>query len=195
LDVAFHANSVVPEEAYGNSTTVSPNYYVEQTALGTGSTSDLTVLRVDIPDNESPTYIGTLPYYTGVRGTYADIPYNPNNGTFVFSGYFRPPFTGTYSICVEVDSIDTFYLGSDRAFPCGGKGIVPNSDPTLVVTNFGDSEPICIVQDLVEGFLYPLRSVYGMYGLPSVLLTNITFPGTAANLASPLEGLLFPQSC
>ncbi|KAH3912555.1 hypothetical protein HBI56_153880 [Parastagonospora nodorum] len=195
LDVAFYANSVVPEEAYGNSSAVSPDYYLGQNALGTGSTNDLTILRVDIPDNESPTYIETLPYYASVSGTYADIPYNPNNGTFVFSGYFRPPFTGIYSICVEVDSVDNFYLGSDRAFPCGGQGIVADADPTLAVTNFGDSEPACIMQNLVEGFFYPLRSVYGMYGLPSVLLTNITFPGTGANLASPLEGSLFPQSC
>lgn len=154
LDVAFYANSVVSEDAYGNSSAVLPGYYFGQTALATRSTNDLTVPRVDVPDNESPTYIETLPYYSGVSDTYANIPYNPNNGTFVFSGYFPPSFTGTYSICVEVDSIDNFYLGSDRAFPCGGQSIVPNAGPTLAVTKFGDSEPVCTLQNLVEGFLY-----------------------------------------
>lgn len=173
---------------------MSPDYYFVLPPLATGLSADITVPRVDIPLINPTEIIDTIPYYANIRDTYAGIQYNPNNGTFVFNGYFRPPLTGSYSICVEVNNIDNFYLGSDKAFACGATTPVPGADPTLVVPG-SSAEAYCGLQYLEAGFFYPLRSVYGMNGLPSYLFTNITFPGATAHDASALTGTLYPQSC
>ncbi|KAH4741969.1 hypothetical protein HBH64_173340 [Parastagonospora nodorum] len=188
LDLAFYANNIVSAQSYGAGD-VSPDYYFGLTPLGTGTTNDLTVPRVNNPGGDYTTIPGAPFYFPGVTARYAGIDYNPNNGTFVFNGYFRPPTDGVYEICINSDNIDTLYLGPATAFACGGTAPIPQAQETLATLN----QRTCVNETLGAGFLYPLRSVYGMNGLPSLLSTNITFPGTTS--PGNLAGTLYPQSC
>jgi hypothetical protein len=195
LDVAFYTNSIISSEAYGNNTLITPDYYFDLVPLGSGRTDSLDVPRVEIPDTNPTQTLGTQPYFADSKTEYAGINYDPNNGTFVFNGYFQPRLSGIHSICVDVDSIDNFYLGSDKAFPCGRTDPIGGATFTLLVPNPLLPDTYCILQVLEAGFLYPIRSVYGMYGLPSYMFTNITFPGDVPMSASNLEGTLYPQAC
>ncbi|KAH7391182.1 hypothetical protein DE146DRAFT_618640, partial [Phaeosphaeria sp. MPI-PUGE-AT-0046c] len=189
LNVDFYANDLAYATSFGYNLDIKPDYYIGTTSLASGTSNTLNVPLIDNPGGTFTTIPGGPQYYPNVQGQFAGITYNPNNGTFVFNGYFKPPTTGAYQFCINVDNIDYIYLGSAKAFACGATAPIRAATED-VVTRYVVK---CFTATLAQGFLYPFRSVYGMNGLPSYLSTNVTFPGSTT--PADLTGTLYPQSC
>ncbi|KAL5456643.1 hypothetical protein PMIN06_003821 [Paraphaeosphaeria minitans] len=189
LDVAYYANSILYADAFGADNDVLPDYYLGLDALATGSSTDLNVPLVDNPGGDYITIPDAPQYFADVVADFAGFAYNPNNGTIVLAGYFNPPISGNYSICAQADNEAALYLGSDRAFECGSTDAQVGAEASLVGTV---TEPTCLDVFLDAQFLYPIREVYGLTGLPSFLSTNISLAG--ALLPIDLTYALYPQN-
>ncbi|KAK1657373.1 hypothetical protein BDP55DRAFT_567340, partial [Colletotrichum godetiae] len=127
------------------------------------------------------------------------ITYNANNFTLVFTGYFRPDQTGTFTFCYapDADNRDVLYLGSTSAFPCGqpSNAATPRGATPLAQYWFAASGNTgCVSTNLVAGFFYPIRSVFGNWGTPSSLSLVYTGPGRTTN-SSDISGLGYAESC
>ncbi|KAG7421529.1 Topoisomerase I damage affected protein 8 [Fusarium oxysporum f. sp. rapae] len=208
LSLNLYANSVRASEGYavsGDQTGVGPNYYLDQSSLDQGSTTSLSVPGGDNDDATGDSYTpeeqqGGGPgfqYHPGLTKTYGGMTFNANTFTIVFTGYFVPPTTRSYTFCVEADNRDALYIGSDSTFPFGDassdttpSGATPLSDYWFA----RDSDAKCASVDMVEGFYYPLRSVYGNWGVPTSLTTTVQGPGDSSASAE-VSGKVAPDTC
>ncbi|KAF4341700.1 PA14 domain protein [Fusarium beomiforme] len=203
LNADLYANSISPTEGYGVSdgeSGVGPDYYLSQQSLAQGST---TTLFMPYGDNEDGGTGQTTPgspnfnYFPGLTKTFAGITFNANNFTLVFLGYFVPPTTGSYEFCTNVDNRDAVYIGSDSAFPCGdpSNSATPRgATPLVEYWFFRDNTTQCANVDMVQGYYYPFRSVYGNWGSPSVMTTTVKGPGDS-DASSDFSGKVAPDTC
>lgn len=206
LTIKLYANSAYPSDGYGVSDGVSgvgASYYLPQSSLAEGQSDSLSVPYKDSKGATVPSYPqpkGINPYFRyfpGLTQTYGGITYNANNFTLVFTGYFVPTQTGTHTFCARyVDNRDTFYLGSDNAFPCGSasNGAVNPAAKPLLDRWFGSKSSIpCGSEHLVAGFYYPIRSVFGNWGTASQLNFTVTTPDGVER--EDVGAMLHPDSC
>lgn len=136
-------------------------------------------------------------YYPGLTKTYGGMTFNANNFTIVFTGYFVPQETGDYTFCTTADNRDAIYVGSDTAFPCGdaSNNATPSGANPLVDYWFSrDDEQKCATINMVAGFYYPFRQVYGNWGTPSSLEVTVQGPGDDS-ASSDVTGKVSPNNC
>lgn len=178
---------------------VDYNYYLSQKPIGTGKTDGLSVDNKATPPDKSPDKtIGSNPpfyYYNDQEQKTGGITYNANNFTLVWTGYFVPKQSGSYEFCTNADNRDSFFLGSDNAFPCGSPSQISKSNKPIVESWYGAGEQgqKCKSVPLVEGYYYPLRSVYGNWGLPLGLDFTVKPPGGSAS--KTIQDGLAQDSC
>ncbi|GJN86209.1 hypothetical protein PLIIFM63780_009788 [Purpureocillium lilacinum] len=187
LTVKYYENSI-ETQAYGidaRTGGLGPDYYLDLEPLGTGMTDTLSVPYFYGADGRRGIYIPAEPagsnYYPGLTNTFAGITFDANNFTLVFTGYYKAPASGPYTFCADTDNVDNFYIGSVDAFPCGEgnttKTVPPGAQP-LVYNYYGrTSRKTCGTRDLVQGYYYPIRSVFGNWGTPSHLKFTVKPPG------------------
>lgn len=166
------------DNVYSGSSPLGPDYYFQKTPYGNGVSNSLSVPGVPQPATGN----------TAPNSTYAGVTYNPNNSTFVFTGYFQPPTSGVYTICTYGDNVNNLYLGQG-AFACGSNAVA-GATPILSSTRFNTN---CTNQTLVANVLYPFRQVYGELGLPNSLTTTIRLVGASSNIDAGTN--FYPLSC
>lgn len=184
---------------------LGPGYYISEGLSPLGeATTEITYFPQDMdPDNTPVVYPGTTyddgqaPYYVGYTRNISGIIIDANNFTLVYSGLYRAPSSGSFSLCTDADNInDVFFGAASGAFPCGGS---PSADATPSVSggvatggNF-DNPTTCFTETLLEGFYYPIRFVMANFQGPSALGFTITPPGGVATY--DFTGLVYPPSC
>ncbi|CAD0092382.1 unnamed protein product [Aureobasidium mustum] len=208
LTVQEYNNTYVLANAYAakdGHSGVGPDYYLDQnlTLLATGSTYNMSVPATYGSGNE--TYVdggngNEVPYWADTRATYGGFEYNPNNFTFVYTGYFVPQQSGSYQFCLDgADNEQAFYIGSNAAFPCGDssnaatpRGAEPYERYWFASSEYGTAD--CRNMTLTAGFYYPIRVVYGNDGLPASSQFQVSGPGLGTNMID-LSGYVAPPSC
>ncbi|KAF4982291.1 hypothetical protein FZEAL_2077 [Fusarium zealandicum] len=113
--------------------------------------------------------------FPSARTTYAGVTFKPNNFTLVYNGYFRAETSGSHRFCIFADDVDYFYFGSN-AFDCNTRASPRANATPFIRASYYPPIP-CSNVDLVAGLYYPIRSVYGQYGLPAELSVRVTPPG------------------
>ncbi|GJN74739.1 hypothetical protein PLICBS_008832 [Purpureocillium lilacinum] len=203
LTVKYYENSI-ETQAYGidaRTGGLGPDYYLDLEPLGTGMTDTLSVPYFYGADGRRGIYIPAEPagsnYYPGLTNTFAGITFDANNFTLVFTGYYKAPASGPYTFCADTDNVDNFYIGSVDAFPCGEgnttKTVPPGAQP-LVYNYYGrTSRKTCGTRDLVQGYYYPIRSVFGNWGTPSHLKFTVKPPG--GEETSMIGDFGYPSDC
>jgi len=193
LNLAYFANSFARADGYGVSdgfNGVGPDYYFAQSPLGQGVAPQIFVpLSEPGPPGTSINPIpGSPQYYPGLTQTFGDITYDANNFTLVFTGYFNAQETGNYRVCTAADNRAAFYVGSGAAFPCGDPsaaagGATPLAESWFANTMLGGVQ--CNTIDMVQGYWYPLRIVFGNWGAPSDMQSSIVTPSQQVILSGP----------
>lgn len=178
-------------------------YYITQnlSPIESSITNETFFPQDDWPTNEKPTY--TCPGYAAqpmysdwVRNTNGGITVNANAFTLVYSGFFKAPATGTYTVCSSVDNINEVFLGDGDAFSCAtGKAPASGATPILTATNTAPfvNPSFCADVALTAALYYPIRSVMSDNGGPSAFNLTIAGPGLAAT--HELGGYVYPLSC
>lgn len=137
-----------------------------------------------------------VPYYVSyTREVNGGITVDGNNYTLVYSGFYRAPSSGNYTICSSADNADYSYLGGGDAFDCiGGK---PNATATpLNDTSAGGyyNNPVsCGTVYLVVAEFYPIRRVFGNGDAVSAFNLTIQAPGGIGE--NDNAGYLYPVNC
>ncbi|KAM4067414.1 GLEYA motif domain-containing protein [Hirsutella rhossiliensis] len=180
--LAFVAGTIASPDNMNANTITTESVSVEQL----GAMSE--------PDGEDPSYrpdhgpnppnlpkvdLPLFPYWPGwTRNTNGGIVVDANNFTLVYCGFYRPPVTGSYTLCSSADNENDIFFGHDNAFSCVTGKPDPNAKP-LVQSLGGDfvNPTQCTNVNLVGGRYYPIRSVMGNWGGPSALTLTIQEPG------------------
>ncbi|KAH0334419.1 hypothetical protein KCU81_g9464, partial [Aureobasidium melanogenum] len=186
LTVKGYYNSYVLADAYAakdGHSGVGPDYYLDQNLqpLNTGTTTNMSVPATYGSGNE--TYVdggddNQIPYYADTTAMYGGFEYNPNNFTFVWTGYFVPQQSGSYQFCLDyADNEQAFYIGSDTAFPCGdsSNAATPRNAQAYERYWFASSDynqAVCKNMTLTAGFYYPIRAVYGTMDFQHLLSSS-----------------------
>lgn len=208
MTVKEYYNPYEPSEAYGNkqgSGGVGPDYYLDQNLqpLNTGTTTNMSVPATDGSGTETELDGGDgikTSYYNDTRAMYGGFEYNPNNFSFVWTGYFVPEHSGSYQFCLDyADNEQAFYIGSDTAFPYGdsSNAAIPRGADIYERYWFGSSDYnqfVCKNMTLTAGFYYPIRAVYGNDGLPAQSTFQVSGPGLGTNVTD-LSGYVAPPTC
>ncbi|KAL9947999.1 hypothetical protein D7B24_004153 [Verticillium nonalfalfae] len=178
---------------------VGPDYYRPLTPLDTGVTNELSFPAPVRPPNNQGVRLPEQPainYFPTATSTYAGMTFNPNNITLVYTGYYVPASSGTYEFCsADADNVVNFYFGQ-AAFPCGDASVTSTPagiDPTIYQAFGFTPATVCVSRDLVAGLPYPMRIVYGNYGLPAGSTVTIAPPGEAGS--STWAGQLYEGTC
>lgn len=207
LSLNLYENSAQAADGYAVSdgqSGVGPDYYLDQQPIDQGSTQSLSVPAGDNDDAtggffnpQPPDSRPVFNYYPGLTKSYGGMRFDANNFTIVFTGYFVPETTGTHTFCVNfADNRNPLYIGSDDAFPCGDasngatpRGATPRADYWFA----RETEAQCADVEMVAGFHYPLRQVYGNWGTPSSLAVTVQGPGEEAT--SDVAGRVSNADC
>ncbi|KAJ6437393.1 MFS transporter, SP family, sugar:H+ symporter [Purpureocillium lavendulum] len=203
LTVKYYENNI-ETQAYGidaDTGGVGPDYYLRLKPLGTGMTDTLSVPYFFGADGRDVIYIPADPvgsnYYPGLTNTFGGITFDANNFTLVFTGYYKAPESGPYTFCADTDNVDNFYIGSVDAVPCGEGNTtetVPPGPQPLVYNYYGRTRSkTCGTRDLVKGYYYPVRSVFGNWGTPSHLTFTVKPPG--GEETSMIGDFGYPSDC
>ncbi|KAM0280200.1 hypothetical protein ACHAQH_004157, partial [Verticillium albo-atrum] len=179
-------------------------YYLGQDSLDQGTTQSLSVPGGDNDDSDGDPFqpqpsgsASNFQYFPGLTKSYGGITLNANNFTLVFTGYFIPETSGTYTFCIDsADNRNALFVGSDSAFPCGdaSNGATPaGATPQAQYLVARDDSPQCADVDMVAGFYYPFRQVYGNWGPPSSL--DVTVQGPGEDATSDVSGRVSPNDC
>lgn len=155
-------------------------------------TSDLSGYPKVYADPKNP----QVPYYVGyTREVNGGIKVDGNNYTLVYSGFYRAPTTGNYTICASADNADYSYLGGGVAFNCGdGKPDVNATALNGASAGGNYVNPVsCGTVQLFAGEFYPIRSVFGNGDAVSAFNLTIQAPGAVSE--NDNAGYLYPVSC
>ncbi|KAF2964410.1 hypothetical protein GQX73_g9171 [Xylaria multiplex] len=126
LDIDYYANPV----GYYGTGNVPPSYYISQGLSPLNSSlTNITFFSQDtVPEN------GPVGWTRVVNG---GIPVNGNNFTLVYSGFYRAPSTGVFTVCSSSDNENAIFFGRGNAFSCdNGK---PSTDAQPLVISRGES--------------------------------------------------------
>ncbi|KAK2763358.1 hypothetical protein FQN54_009994 [Arachnomyces sp. PD_36] len=181
-----------------------PSYYVTEGLIPIESSlTNVTYIAQDYhddlngypllyPDANNP----QVPYYVGYkREVNGGIEVDGNNYTLVYSGFYRAPTSGNYSICASADNVDYSYLGGGIAFDClSGK---PDTDAKPLTGasagSFYNNPVSCGYVNLVAGEFYPIRSVMGNGDAVSAF--NLTIQAPGEDNKNDNAGHLYPVKC
>lgn len=182
---------------YG-SANFSSSYYITEnlTPLVSSFTN-----RTFFPQDQAPvnfpvvTVPGKGSYWVGwTRSTNGNIIVDANNFTLVYTGYYRAPATGTYSLCSSADNRNEIYIGDDNAFNCFDGDVSPDATPLAFSNGANFNNPVnCTEVNLVEGRHYPVRNVMGNSQGPSAF--SFTIEGPGLNQTSDFDGDVYPREC
>ncbi|KAI4862360.1 Floculation protein FLO1 [Hypoxylon rubiginosum] len=161
--------------------------------------------RTFFPQDKSPTGLAVVypsaelgkaaPYWVGwTRDTNGGITVDANNFTLVYSGFYRAPATGTYSLCTSADNRNEIFFGDGNALDCLSGAAPADATPLAFSTggNFVNGVN-CTEVDLVAGRYYPVRNVYGDWEGPSAL--SFTVQGPGEDQTYDLDGDVYPLEC
>ncbi|KAI1138494.1 Floculation protein FLO1 [Hypoxylon sp. FL0543] len=134
-------------------------------------------------------------YFVGwTRSTNGGITVDANNFTLVYSGYYRAPATGTYSLCSAADNRNEIFFGDGNAFDCLDGDVSAEATPLAFSTGGNFVNPVnCTDVDLVEGGYYPVRNVMGDWEGPSAFSFTIEGPGVKQTY--DFDGDVYPLDC
>jgi hypothetical protein len=200
LRLRYYNNPLAGANSFGAPEGVlGPDYYLGTTPRGIGSINTLNLAAVNPPTGQAAIQVGGRNYYTNYQQNIGGISVDPNNFTLVATGYFVPQTSGTYQFCdLYADNRDDFYIGSTTAFPCGdpSDASTPRNAGVTLENWFGTStgRPICVNINMVAGYSYPLRNVFGNNGVPYQNTFQVSGPGLGTNVTS-LSGFISPDSC
>ncbi|KAI0413323.1 hypothetical protein F5X98DRAFT_352368 [Xylaria grammica] len=186
LDIDYYANPV----GYYGTGNVSPSYYISQglSPLDSSLTNVTFFPQDSVPDS------GPDGWTRVVNG---GISVNGFNFTLVYSGFYRAPRTGVFTICSSSDNENAIFFGRGNAFSCDtGK---PSADAQPLVISRGESlvNPInCTDVYLVQDRYYPVRNVMGNYGASSAFNFTIWEPNVPWEARThDFPGSVYPSSC
>ncbi|KAI1762451.1 Floculation protein FLO1 [Hypoxylon sp. FL1150] len=135
------------------------------------------------------------PYFAGwTRDTNGGITVDANNFTLVYSGFYRAPATGTYSLCTSADNRNEIFFGDGNAFDCFDGAVPADATPLAYGTGGNLVNGVnCTDVDLVAGRYYPVRNVYGDWQGPSAF--GFTVQGPGVNQTYDFDGDVYPVEC
>ncbi|KJZ68354.1 hypothetical protein HIM_12255 [Hirsutella minnesotensis 3608] len=193
LNIDYYNNSI---GGYSRPDGPPSSYYITQNLSPLQSQlTNLTYFPQDLPPNLPVIQLPLYPYFPGwTRNTNGGIVVDANNFTLVYYGFYRPPVTGTYTLCSSADNENDIFFGHGNAFSCVTGKPDPNAQP--LVKSFGGNyaNPTqCTNVNLVGGRNYPIRSVMGNWGGPSALTLTIQEPG--GKRTSHFPGRVYPHEC
>ncbi|KAI1184298.1 hypothetical protein F5B17DRAFT_412537 [Nemania serpens] len=183
LDIDYYANPI----GYYGSGDVSPSYYISQ---------GLTPLDSSLTNT---TYFpqDTKPADGSTRLVNGGLTVNANNFTLVYSGFYRAPTTGLFTICSSSDNENAVFFGRGTAFSCDSGEPSADAQPLLISTGgFFMNAINCTDIYLVQDRYYPIRSVMGNYHGPSALNVTIWEPNVSwEDRKHDFFGNVYPTSC
>ncbi|KAI0405117.1 hypothetical protein F4802DRAFT_199186 [Xylaria palmicola] len=169
---------------------VPSSYYISQGL----SPLDSSLTNVTFFPQDAPPASGTAGW---TRATNGGVTVNANNFTLVYSGFYRAPVTGLYSLCSSSDNQNDVFFGRGSAFSCDS-GLAP-AGPRPLVTSLGGNlvnPTTCVDVYLFGGRYYPVRNVMGNYGGPSAFNFTIWEPNEPYDAkTNDFTGSVFPLSC
>ncbi|KAL7937414.1 Floculation protein FLO1 [Trichoderma chlorosporum] len=199
LDIEYYSN---PFAGYSN---LPWSYYITQNLEPLeSSTTNITFFPQDHgpPDNLPKVYPrADLPgvwYAVGwTKETNGGVVVDANNFTLVYSGFYRAPETGKYTLCTTADNENEVFFGHGNAFSCLNGDVDISATPLVVSTGGNYINGIKYADvDLVKGAYYPLRSVMGDWQGPSAFNLTIKTPSLKfEDRRNDIAGLAYPLSC
>ncbi|KAI1193921.1 hypothetical protein F5X97DRAFT_312521 [Nemania serpens] len=122
---------------------------------------------------------------------------NANNFTLVYSGFYRAPTTGLFTICSSSDNENDLFFGRGAAFSCDTGEPWADAQPLHISTGGFLMNPInCTDIYLVQDRYYPIRSVLGNYNGPSGFNLTIWEPNVPWEARKhDFDGNVYPASC
>jgi len=169
--VGTPASTISLSNFYGKSLGVDPGGAVNP-ALVTYAAGLYITARVNY-HNENPYYLPTGSTFS--QGGYNDINFTVGSGTllsYLWSGYFFAPSTGTYQFQTTSDDGSYVWLGAN----------VNGSTAQSIVNNGGNHGPITrtsVSQSLTGGFFYPIKLLYGNSGGAGSIVMRFNVNGGA----------------
>ncbi|RYP53636.1 hypothetical protein DL768_001416 [Monosporascus sp. mg162] len=184
FDIDYYQN---PVGGYGSGS-LPPSYYITQ-GLSPLDSSRTNVTFFPQDGTEAP--IGLT------RETNGGIIVNANNFTLVYSGFYRAPSTGVFTLCSSADNENDIFFGRGNAFSCDTGEASPDVEPLVVSTGGNFVNPInCTDVFLVQGQYYPVRNVMGNFGGPSAFDFTIWEPDVPfEDRTNDFTGGAYPLSC
>jgi hypothetical protein len=165
------ASTISISNFYGKAAGIDPGGAVNP-ALVTYAAGLFITARVNY-HNENPYYLPTGSTFSG--GNYNDINFSVSSGTLVsylWSGYFFAPATGTYRFQTTSDDGSYVWLGAN----------VNGNASQSIVNNGGNHGSITITSvsyTLTGGFFYPIKILYGNSGGAGVITFRFNVNGGA----------------
>ncbi|KAL7906638.1 Floculation protein FLO1 [Trichoderma velutinum] len=202
LDIDYYSN---PFTGFSKEGSLPWSYYITQKLKPLeSSTTNITFFPQDYgPSANLPKIYPRSDFPGGwyavswTKETNGGIVVDANNFTLVYSGFYRAPETGKYSLCTTADNENDIFFGHGNAFSCLTGDVDINAKPLIVSTGGSYINRIkCADLDLLKGAYYPLRSVMGNWQGPSAF--NITIKTPSQNFEdrkNNFTGLAYPLSC
>jgi hypothetical protein len=185
LNIDYYAN---PVGGYGSGS-LPASYYITQGLSPLGSSlTNVTFFPQDTPPGDPVGW---------TRETNGGITVNANNFTLVYSGFYRAPSTGIFTLCSSADNENDIFFGRGNAFSCDSGDVSPDATPLVVSRGGNYVNPInCTDVFLVQGQYYPVRNVMGNFGGPSAFDFTIWEPGVPfEDRTNDFTGEVYPLSC
>jgi hypothetical protein len=202
LDVDYFAN---PFGGYSRQNSLPWSYYITQNLQPLQSSfTNLTFFPQDLgpPANFPKVYprsdLPTAWYAVGwTKQTNGGITVDANNFTLVYSGFYRAPATGKYTLCSTADNENDVFFGHGNAFSCLDGSVDTTVKPIVVTTGGSFVNGIkCADLNLVKGAYYPLRSVMGDWQGPSAFNLTMQVPGQRfEDRGNDYTGVVYPTTC
>jgi len=150
------------------------------TFFGVTPTGQTTSENVSFPFYQPPNFER---YDANATRLVNNLTVNANNFSLEYTGYFEPPVSGVYEICIAADDRTNVFI--NNAIGCGP---VPYNQIALQTASSADGN--CANINLVAGYLYPFRNVYGQIQGDSNLRVTFQPPGGVATISFP--GYFYP---
>lgn len=202
FDIDYYAN---PFAGYSRENSLPWSYYITQNLKPLKSSiTNVTFFPQDFGPPANLPKVYPRPDFPGfwyavgwTKETNGGIVVDANNFTLVYSGFYRAPETGKYTLCTTADNENDVFFGHGNAFSCLDGKVDTNVKPLVVSTGGNYINGIkCADLDLVKDAYYPLRSVMGDWQGPSAFnLTMKTPSETFENRKNDYTGKAYPLSC
>ena len=202
LNVEYYSN---PLGGYSRENSLPWSYYITSNLRPLqSSTTNVTFFPQDLgpPANLPKVYPrADLPgaYYAvgWTKQTNGGIVVDANNFTMVYTGFYRAPETGKYSLCTTADNENDVFFGHGNAFSCTDGKVDTGVKPLAVSTGGSYINGIkCVDLELVRDAYYPLRSVMGDWQGPSAFNLTMQRPSESfEERKNDFSGLAYPHEC
>ncbi|KAL7621405.1 hypothetical protein AAE478_008727 [Parahypoxylon ruwenzoriense] len=203
LNIDYYYN---PLGTYGREGFPS-SYYITQglTPLGSSLTNVTGFVQNDIPRSPNDPDVthpnpefpdaGGAYYPRWTRDTNGGVVVDANNFTLVYSGFYRAPLSGTYTLCASADNRNEMFFGNDNAFNCWDGTVPTGAKPLAVATGAYFNNPeTCVQVNLEAGRYYPVRNVMGNWQSGSAFSFTVQVAGLPCS-SNSFPGLVYPVTC